>query len=346
MIGKATEATTTGAQSALSDNGTTVTSTEPVHAPSLAATGSDPFVNLPTNPTHTCSDGDFFYYGSGAFDLCNSTTAATVLTVPTVYSVAGTALPTCNSTYYTSTQKNLTLPVSDLALNTLGAAYVGSGTTSGLVSCGHNYLGSYNWYIAAADTTSVLQMQDTFAGTNGTVLSLHSADTGQTWTHTFTSTWTNTITLNGSNKLVTASIGIYYSSLVPSSANYTVSAGFTASGTTNDSAGVFARMTSLSSTTLSGYVCGFFSGIGIKLQKYTGTDTATQLGTTDTGATSGTHTIAINANGSLLTCYIDGVASTLATATDTTFSAAGQVGLYIYNTSSGTYLINSPFNVQ
>ena len=61
VIPLATAATTIGAQSHLSDNGTTVSSSEPFTAPSLAGTGSNPFINLPSNTTHTFAAGDLAY---------------------------------------------------------------------------------------------------------------------------------------------------------------------------------------------------------------------------------------------------------------------------------------------
>jgi len=69
VIPLATASTIIGAQSALSDNGTTVTSTEPVHAPSFVGSGSDPFTNLPSNPTHLCTAGDLFN-NAGVLTFC------------------------------------------------------------------------------------------------------------------------------------------------------------------------------------------------------------------------------------------------------------------------------------
>jgi hypothetical protein len=58
----------------------------------------------------------------------------------TVYSVAGTPLPTCNSTNLLKR-----LPASDIT--TLGAAYVGSGTFTAWVECTYNSTGAvYAWY--------------------------------------------------------------------------------------------------------------------------------------------------------------------------------------------------------
>jgi plastocyanin len=97
VIPLATASTIIGAQSALSDNGTTITSTEPVHAPSFVGSGSDPFVNYPTNSTHSCTAGDLFN-NAGVLTFCPSTTRVPVATYPTIVTKKGTG-----SASYTTT---------------------------------------------------------------------------------------------------------------------------------------------------------------------------------------------------------------------------------------------------
>ena len=156
--------------------------------------------------------------------------------------------------------------------------------------------------------------------------------------------WTGALHLNGSNA-ITGTLSAYFSSLAPSSADYTVSEGMTlgASGAGWDV--VLARLNGESGSGFSGYGCRFVQGTGILLEKWTAGVNA-QIGTTDTTFTSGTHTVAIKTSGTTITCVRDGTNSAQATGTDSTYAAAGQVGLAINQGSGSGYLINSPFTVQ
>ena len=192
-------------------------------------------------------------------------------------------------------------------------------------------------------TAVTYQMSDAFTGSGA--LTSHTADTGQTWASANGSSWTQTATLNGSNKVTVTSVSLDYASLTPSTANYTVSAGCTLGASGGGWCDMFARLNGLSSSNFNGYGCRFIQGTGMELEKWV-TASNTQIGTTDTTATGGTHTIAIKANSTTLTCYIDGVASVTATGTDSTYSAAGAAGLALANGSGSGYTINSPFTVQ
>jgi hypothetical protein len=192
-------------------------------------------------------------------------------------------------------------------------------------------------------------MTDTFTGTNGTLLSAHTADTGQTWSQTFGSVWTSTLILTGSNAITdgTGAIGVYASNFTPTTPNYTVSAPVALSATGAGWGMMLARIQSPSAGNLNAYGCLFAQGTGLQLYKLAGASpTLTQIGTTDTTFTSGTHTIGIITNGSTLTCSRDGVSSAQATGTDSTYTTAGSVGVAINQGSGSGYTVNSTFKVQ
>ncbi len=195
-------------------------------------------------------------------------------------------------------------------------------------------------------TASITQMKDTFTDTNGTTLSAHTADTGQTWNQTFTGTWNGSLALNGSNSLIPTSISLYYASLTPASADYTVTQGCTLAASGNLWCMPLSRLNSMTSTTFDGYGCLFQQGIGLKLLTWSGNGVNAQIGTTDTTATGGTHTVGIKTAGTTITCLLDGSPSVSATATDATYAAAGSAGLALNGLGTPGYLINSPFTVQ
>ncbi len=195
-------------------------------------------------------------------------------------------------------------------------------------------------------TASITQMTDTFVGTNGTALASHTADTGQTWTQTFTGVWNGSLALNGSNSLVPTSISLYYASLTPATADYTVTIGCTLPASGSLWCQPLARLNTMNSGAFNGYGCLFQQSIGLKLLIWTGAGTNTQIGTTDVTATGGTHTIGIKTAGTTITCLLDGSPSVSATGTDGTYTAAGSVGLALNGLGTAGYLINSPFTVK
>lgn len=62
----------------ITDNGTTVSTTEPIQGPSFTGTGSNPYINFPSNPTHTGAAGDLWNnagvleFGAGPVQLITS----------------------------------------------------------------------------------------------------------------------------------------------------------------------------------------------------------------------------------------------------------------------------------
>jgi len=67
-------------------------------APSLGATGPDPVVNYPSNPTHTCTAGDL-YNNAGTPTFCPATTPVALQLIPTIAIKKGSA----SGTNYTTT---------------------------------------------------------------------------------------------------------------------------------------------------------------------------------------------------------------------------------------------------
>ena len=208
---------------------------------------------------------------------------------------------------------------------------------------------SYTIINALAGASGGFQMQDTFTGTNGTTLSAHTADTGQSWIQTAATLWVSTLSLNGSNQLTPSSTAFataYYANFAPSSANYTVSLGCTLGASGGGWCQPFARIQSPASSTIAGYGCLFDQGLGIELLTWSGAGSHSQIGSTDTSVTSGTHTIGIKVNGTTITCMIDGSPSASATGTDSTYITTGYAGLAESSSSVSGYTINSPFTVQ
>jgi hypothetical protein len=156
VIPLATASTIIGAQSALSDNGTTITSTEPVHAPSLAATGSDPFVNLPTNPTHPCTAGDLFN-NAGTLTFCPSSTPVP-LPVSAMVNITGTVTIT-----------GCTVSAGSCTVGTPGTTFAISSIPSGYNSLKIIILGNTSSTISSAlitfngDTGSHYVNQETYS---------------------------------------------------------------------------------------------------------------------------------------------------------------------------------------
>lgn len=86
---KAATATTSTSSAAVCDNGTNITSTEPVQAPSFSGTGSDPAINLPSNTTHSFSSGDLVN-NAGTLQFNNGTSTVDILTSSLPSAASGT----------------------------------------------------------------------------------------------------------------------------------------------------------------------------------------------------------------------------------------------------------------
>lgn len=171
------------------------------------------------------------------------------------------------------------------------------------------------------------------------------------WVRTFSSVWTSLLMLANSGTLQTVganpTISVYYINNAPLTPNYTVTANCTDPGSGAGWCLIGSRLTSPAAGTLAGYGCLFVQGTGVVLDKFSGsTPTVTALGSTDTTFTSGTHTIGISAAQSKISCIIDGITSSTATATDSTYATAGFPWIGVNQGSGSGYTINYPITVQ
>jgi hypothetical protein len=174
------------------------------------------------------------------------------------------------------------------------------------------------------------------------------SDNLQVWVHTFASVWSGTnLTLTGSGTVqasLTSGPSMYYASLTPATPNYTVTTPCTLGASGGGWCQAMGRITP-GSGTFSGYACILVQGTGLELLKWSGAGTNAQLGSTDSTFTSGTHVIALGMLGTSLTCYRDGIASATATATDSTYTTAGNPAIAISSPVTG-YTINGPVTVK
>ena len=192
------------------------------------------------------------------------------------------------------------------------------------------------------------QAYDDFLSTQSNVfLNENETNDFQAWVQTFTNTWGNQLLTGTTGQTISSNgVGAYYVNVPTITSNYTVSAGCTLPTSGGGFCVIGARLSSPSATNLNGYDCKFTQGTGVALEKESGSGpTVTPIGTTDTTFTSGFHTIAIKVVNSTLTCLIDGIASTSATGTDSTYTA-GFPWIGLYQGSGSGYLINFPFTVQ
>ena len=200
---------------------------------------------------------------------------------------------------------------------------------------------------SAAYTVCAYQMCDTFTGVASTNLASHTADSGQSWGQFYVE---ESLTLNGSNGVVGTAYSAfiaYYANFTPSSANYTVSVPCTLSSGTNEYCSVFARIASFAVNTTDLYECRFQQGLGVTLNVVSGNQSRTQIGTTYSGVTTGTITLATQVNGTSISCLVNGSGVSGPSGTDSTYTAAGYAGIGMNNrgtTASVTF--NQTFTVQ
>ncbi|PRY67132.1 concanavalin A-like lectin/glucanase superfamily protein [Glaciihabitans tibetensis] len=188
-------------------------------------------------------------------------------------------------------------------------------STSGLLS---------HWRLGEAAAT-----RDSFTGTAGTSLTVHTGDTSATWTR-----WKNdtvTAVLSGTGSVRRSSVSgpvAYYSSALPASANYTVEADVVVKSLlTPDYIGVTGRVDPAATT-----------GPGTHYEaRYNTANASWELlknvnGTTTILATSpqalavgSTHRLTLDMNGSTIRMLVGGVV--LGSATDASITAAGRAGV-------------------
>lgn len=159
-------------------------------------------------------------------------------------------------------------------------------------------------------------------------LSLHTGETGASWTQHSASGTTATVTAT-TNRVRTAVINlnaIYYASGVPSSSDYTVTLPmFVASQPTSGSIGPIARVDTATETYYH-FRMNLSGGSGWQLFKFVA-GVATQLGSTVLEAitNSNTYVMELVVQGTTITGKVDGV--TKVSVTDAAISAIGKAGL-------------------
>ena len=203
-------------------------------------------------------------------------------------------------------------------------------------------------------------LTETFTGTDGTLLSAHTSDSGHTWTQT---NWyqgavnvstgeirSNTFRASSATQPAAQNgEASYISNATPPSANYAVAADFIIGSTTvNDFVGVAARA-STSGGNLVGYLT-IFNATQIALWKFLPTPTQLGSAVTVSLATSTTYRVAVEVNGTTVRGWVrrasDGFYLTSAgtfqsgvayfsTVTDTSITAAGSAAIGTRGTSAG-----------
>lgn len=177
---------------------------------------------------------------------------------------------------------------------------------------------------------------DNFVDADGTLLSAHTADTGQTWTqHTSFSTAHNVeIRTNrtcGDSGSVDTTDYVYYSSVTPSSANYDVTAVVYSKTTSPIHGAEFGgRFSTVAKT---GYMVNIYNGGGldqVRLVKFvagvsTTLDIRNLAGTLTAGTT---YTIKLQMRGAALTVFVDGVSKIAVTDSDISTAGVPIVGSF------------------
>jgi hypothetical protein len=193
-----------------------------------------------------------------------------------------------------------------IGTNVAGGA-IGILPSSGSVTLTATNSNSNTASVACSITASAgpVTIADNFAGTVGTTLASHVTNYGQSWVKAWTSAWSGTISLTGSNSGTMTGGSVlgagYYVNVIPSSWDYTVS-GSCSLSTAGDQCSMIGRA---STGVLTFYQASFLNGTGVGLYKYVN-GTSTQLGSTYSGVTSGTHTIALRMVGTQISVLVDG----------------------------------------
>ena len=180
------------------------------------------------------------------------------------------------------------------------------------------------------------QSYDSFVGSS--TLAAHVNNCGQSWITYSASTFTGTINVASNTATGTgtgSTEGAYLAQFTPSSADYTVSGNCTP-GPAGANCKIYGRANSSANTY---YIAIFIGGTGVQLYKSVA-GTLTQIGSTYSGVTSGTHLISLGMSGTTITAKVDG--TTQITVTDSAISAAGNAGLGLSASSSSVTL----FTVQ
>ncbi|MCC7325646.1 MAG: hypothetical protein IT521_02430 [Burkholderiales bacterium] len=171
---------------------------------------------------------------------------------------------------------------------------------------------------------------DAFGGTSGTELSTYSSD----WTKISGATQRDVFISSAGRARcgsVTGSAG-YYHSVVPASADYSVSADMLV--VTNASGALASTIARCTPAAATFYMFGFTVDTGWRLYKSIN-NTFTQLGSTvaDTLTEGNTYRIETRVSGNQISGYVDGVLK-IGPITDSSISAAGKPGLRLFGVTS------------
>ena len=186
-------------------------------------------------------------------------------------------------------------------------------------------------------------LADAFTGTNLSLLSAHTANMGSTWARSFTTDWSGTLVLNGTGYVyepTSTLVAGYISNWTPATADYSVQTTCLGnSGAGTNLCGPIGRAVAGSRANCYGAV--LVPGTGVMLYKWV-TGTATQIGTTYAGVTSGSHVITLVMKGTAISVNVDGAAVAGPSGTDSAFAAAAAAGVVI----GGSYQAASSFTAN
>lgn len=177
-------------------------------------------------------------------------------------------------------------------------------------------------------------LSDTFTGSSGTELSLHTGETGATWTQVF-GVGFNGLVLSDTNRVRSddaATHLAYYASGVPASADYDVS-GVIHQFSITGYMGVAGRM-GTSEPDATKYTCELGDG-NLYLQVHDSGGTPTTLGTYAASTSNGNdYTVKLEMRGTAIKCYLDGVQRI--SVTDSTIVTAGRAGIFAYDVATNS----------
>lgn len=175
-------------------------------------------------------------------------------------------------------------------------------------------------------------LNDQFTGTDTTLLSAHTANSGDSWTQHGSATTTAQIITNRIRSTSGSADAIYYSSDVPASADYVVEGKVRCVSNLTGVAGVTAR---LSTSALTGYRLVYFGSFNVwSLDKYVA-GTRTILGTwAETLGAGSERTIQLKVQEDTVSAVVNGL--TRIEVTDSSVTAAGRPGVWASNASDST----------
>jgi hypothetical protein len=180
-------------------------------------------------------------------------------------------------------------------------------------------------------------VSDSFTGTSGTNLPSHTGETGATWTAHPSNTGTVQLSGSGGIRETNASgIGRYYASGAAATADYKVEADFYTRANYASDTTIRARVVCRYSTSAdTGYLGGYDKAIGKWEIHKTVASSSTVLASSSstTLSASTTYHVELDCVGSSLTLKVGG--ATVASATDSTITAAGKVGIRLQNSPQG-----------